>query len=339
VEQALRTATPASLPSGSTVLEDAAALVAPDLRRVENLLGELMMSAVGTIPLIGHQLLSSGGKRLRPLVTVLAARASFHPDEAAAVALACVGELIHTATLLHDDVVDQSDVRRGRPAARLVHGNGVAVLVGDFCLARSLEMVARAGGLPAVASLARTVTEMAEGEVAQLGHAGSPEMALDDYYAIVDRKTAALLAWCASVGGLLDPAQGAQLATYGRELGRAFQIADDVLDCAGDPRSTGKPRGQDLGEGKLTLPVLLALPARPALRARIAALLRRPPPLPKAEIHSILDEVRAAGGLALATASARSHARAAQSALDALPGSPYRDALAHLALAAAEREA
>ena len=320
------------------VVEETAALVAADLRRVEDLLAELMASPVGPIPRVGHHLLGAGGKRLRPLLTLLSARAAFLAGDAP-VALACVGELIHTATLLHDDVVDEGDVRRGRPAARVVYGNGIAVLVGDYCLARALETVSRAGGDVAVRSLARCVTEMAEGEVSQLIHAGDARLAADDYYAIIDRKTATLVGWCCTVGGLLEPAIEAALATYGREVGRAFQIADDVLDCAADPRATGKTRGQDLREGKVTLPLLLACHERPALGDRLAQLLSRRPPFASEEVEAILDEVRAAGGLLLASAAARTHARAAQSALAVLPPSPYRDALARLAIFAAERGA
>jgi octaprenyl-diphosphate synthase len=319
-----------------SALEEAAALVAADLRRVEELLAELLASPVDPIPRLLHHMLDAGGKRLRPLLTLLSARAAFLASDAP-VALACVGELIHTATLLHDDVVDEGDIRRGRPAARVVFGNGIAVLVGDYCLARALETVSRAGGDVAVRSLARAVTEMAEGEVAQLIHAGDARLAADDYYAIIDRKTATLLAWCCTVGGLLEPALEATLATYGREVGRAFQIADDVLDCAGDPRVTGKARGQDLREGKVTLPLLLACQERPTLRDRLADLLSGRPPFAAADVDAILDEGRAAGGLLLAAASARTHARAAQSALGVLPPSPYRDALARLAVFAAER--
>jgi len=319
-------------------MEAASALVAADLRRVEELLAELLSSPVGPIPRVGHHLLGAGGKRLRPLLTLLAARAAFY-DGDATVALACVGELIHTATLLHDDVVDEGNVRRGRPAARIVHGNGIAVLVGDYCLARALETVGRAGGITAVASLARAVTEMAEGEVAQLMNAGQVDLVPDDYYRIIDRKTATLVGWCCTVGGLLDPALEAALATYGREVGRAFQIADDVLDCAGDPRATGKTRGQDLREGKLTLPVLLACQIQPPLRERLQALLRRRAPYDGDEVAAILDEVRAAGGLLLAHSAACTHGRAAQSALTRLEPSPYRDALCDLAMFAAERGA
>ena len=195
---------------------------------------------------------------------MLAARATGAPLDHA-VAVGCAAELIHTATLYHDDVVDDGRVRRGRPAARMVFGNGVVVLVGDFCLARALETVAMTGSLAMVQSLATTVTEMAEGEVAQLERAGNPDATVEDYFRVIDRKTASLIAWCARVGGSVDAALAAPLERYGRALGRAFQIADDVLDSAIDETTAGKSVGHDLQEGKLTLPVLLACEADPAL--------------------------------------------------------------------------
>src|SRR5262245_9724171 len=235
-------------------VEAIVALVADDMRAVEQTLAERMDSPIGTIPEVGAHLLEAGGKRLRPLLSVLAARAAGVSMDHA-VAVGCAAELIHTATLYHDDVVDDGRVRRGRPAARMVFGNGIVVLVGDFCLARALEAVARTGSIAMVQSLAATVTEMAEGEVAQLERAGNPDATVEDYFRVIDRKTASLIAWCARVGGGVEPALDAALDRYGRALGRAFQIADDVLDCAVDQATAGKSVGHDIQEGKLTLPV------------------------------------------------------------------------------------
>src|SRR5882724_6388123 len=242
----------------------------PSRPRVEDL-----AALVGAIPQVGAHLLDAGGKRLRPLLAVLAARAAQVPLDLG-VAVGCAAEPIHTATLYHDDVVDDGRVRRGRPAARMVFGNGIVVLVGDFCLARALETVALTGSIPVVQSLAATVTEMAEGEVAQLERAGNPDATVEDYYRVIDRKTASLIAWCTRVGGAVGPALEGPLERYGRALGRAFQIADDVLDSDVDEATAGKSVGHDLTEGKLTLPILLACEAEPELgrrvRARIAEL-------------------------------------------------------------------
>jgi len=322
-------------------LDGILALVSDDLKVVETRLAERMESPIGAIPQVGAHLLGAGGKRLRPLLAVLAARATGAPLDHA-VAVGCAAELIHTATLYHDDVVDDGRVRRGRPAARMVFGNGVVVLVGDFCLARALETVAMTGSLAMVQTLATTVTEMAEGEVAQLERAGNPDATVEDYFRVIDRKTASLIAWCARVGGSVgsvasvDPALAAPLERYGRALGRAFQIADDVLDSAIDETTAGKSVGHDLQEGKLTLPVLLACEADLELGQRIRKLLGEQG-VPAAVAGEILADVRAAGGVDRARRKARALADEAVRALDALPATEYRDALQALAHLSADR--
>jgi octaprenyl-diphosphate synthase len=311
------------------------ALVEGEMQSVEARLAERMESPIGVIPQVGAHLLGAGGKRLRPLLSVLAARATGAPLEHG-IAVGCAAELIHTATLYHDDVVDDGRVRRGRPAARMVFGNGVVVLVGDFCLARALETVALTGALPMVQSLAATVTEMAEGEVAQLERAGNPDATVDDYFRVIDRKTASLIAWCARVGGSVDAALAEPLERYGRALGRAFQIADDVLDSAIDEATAGKSVGHDLQEGKLTLPVLLACEADPALGRRVRGQLGETG-VPASVAAEILAEVRAAGGVDRARKKALALADEALVALAALPASRHRDALAALARLSADR--
>src|SRR4051794_17019488 len=310
-------------------------LVGDEMRVVETRLAERLESPVGAIPEIGAHLLGAGGKRLRPLLSVLAARAAGAPL-GHGVAVGCAAELIHTATLYHDDVVDDGRVRRGRPAARMVFGNGLVVLVGDFCLARALETVALTGSLPMVRSLASTVTEMAEGEVAQLERAGNPDASVDEYFRVIDRKTASLIAWCARVGGSVSEALAGPLERYGRALGRAFQIADDVLDSAIDEATAGKSVGHDLQEGKLTLPVLLACEADPALGKRVRAQLGERG-VPAGVVTEILAEARAAGGIARARRKAEELAEAAVRELDALPASPWREALRDVALLSANR--
>lgn len=316
-------------------LDGVVALVSEEMKVVEARLAERMESPIGSIPQVGAHLLGAGGKRLRPLLAVLAARATGAPLEHA-VAVGCAAELIHTATLYHDDVVDDGRVRRGRPAARMVFGNGVVVLVGDFCLARALETVALTGSLAMVQSLATTVTEMAEGEVAQLERAGNPDATVEDYFRVIDRKTASLIAWCARVGGSVDAALAAPLERYGRALGRAFQIADDVLDSAIDETTAGKSVGHDLQEGKLTLPVLLACEADPALGQRIRKQLGEQG-VPAAVAAEILADVRSAGGVDRARRKANALADEAAGALEALAPSPYREALRTLAHLSADR--
>ncbi|MEO5769148.1 MAG: polyprenyl synthetase family protein [Polyangia bacterium] len=311
-------------------------LVADEMRRVEAALAARMESPIGRIPEVGAHLLQAGGKRLRPLLAVLAARATDVPMELA-VAVGVAGELIHTATLYHDDVVDDGRVRRGRPAARMVYGNGIVVLVGDFCLARALETVALTGSVGAVQSLAATVTEMAEGEVAQLERAGNPEATVDDYFRVIDRKTASLIAWCARVAGGVGSKFDGALDRYGRAVGRAFQIADDVLDCAADETTAGKSVGRDIQEGKLTLPVLYACEADARLRALVREKVGETAVSP-GDAATILTATRAAGGVERARAKARELTIMARDELNALRPSPFRDALAELATHSADRK-
>src|SRR5688572_18777708 len=296
---------------------DAWTLVAPEMQLVEAKLSERMESPIGPIPEVGAHLLAAGGKRLRPLLAVLAARATETPLELA-IAVGSAAELIHTATLYHDDVVDDGRVRRGRPAARMVFGNGIVVLVGDFCLARALDTVASTGVLPVVKSLAATVTEMAEGEVAQLEGAGNPDATAQGYFDVIDRKTASLIAWCARVGGAVPPALDGPLGRYGRAVGRAFQIVDDILDCAAQESVAGKSVGHDLQEGKLTLPILLACEAQPALRERIREVLGEKG-MSAEDAAVLLAAAREAGGVERARAQALALVDQALAEVEALP--------------------
>lgn len=316
---------------------DLVALVESEMQMVETWLAKQMESPVGRIPEVGGHLLGAGGKRLRPLLSVLAGRAS-QIDLQQAVAAGCAAELIHTATLFHDDVVDGGNVRRGRPAARMIYGNGVAVLVGDFCLARGLDLVASTGSMAMVRSLAATVTEMAEGEVAQLEGAGNPDLTIAAYLRVVDRKTASLVSWCARVGGVLPPAVDQAMGRFGRALGRAFQIIDDVLDCTSDERTSGKSAGRDLQEGKMTLPVLLACDADPDLRSRIRQAMGDLG-IAADKARDLLTVVRAAGGIERARKRALAFADEAKGELAVLPASAYRDGLAELCRLSVDRVA
>jgi len=327
---------PAAAPKTSSMTADSPfEVVAEEMRELEALLTRRMESAIGLIPDVGAHLLGAGGKRLRPLLAALVARASETPVEIA-LAVGCAAELIHTATLYHDDVVDDGRVRRGRPAARMVFGNGIVVLVGDFCLARALETVAETGQVVVVQSLARTVTEMAEGEVAQLERAGNAEATTSAYYDVIDRKTASLIAWCARVGGAVPPALEPAMERYGRAVGRAFQIVDDVLDCAAAEEVAGKSVGHDLQEGKLTLPVLLACDGDPNIRARIRAAMTETG-VPAAASQEILALVRRAGGVDRARTVATALVDEALEQLAGLRPSRYRDGLEALARLSVER--
>lgn len=313
-----------------TPVAAAMALVADELVEVEALLGELLRSTFAIIPRVGGHLTFAGGKRFRPMVTLLAAQAARYRSSKR-ITVAAAAELLHTATLLHDDVIDEGEFRRGRPAARLRYGNGLAVLTGDYCYARALQAVAYLGEPRAIQTMADAVTRMAEGEVAQLHVAGECDLDRERYTMVIDRKTAALISWCSSVAELVEPGYVAALARYGREVGFAFQIADDIIDYSLDVDASGKARGQDLREGKATLPLILASERRPALRERLAAMLRPGPPVDEDELCALLDAVIAAGGLEAARREAEAHVDAAVDALVALPDSSARSALEQLA--------
>jgi octaprenyl-diphosphate synthase len=319
-----------------TALEQAVGLVAGELPEVEARLEQLLQSSIAIIPELGGQLAFAGGKRFRPLVTLLAARAAGFIDPVR-ITVAAVGELLHTATLLHDDVIDAGEFRRGRPTARLQYGNGMAVLTGDFCLARALQAIAYSGRLHAVQTLSDAVTRMAEGEVAQLLIAGDAALDKSRYYLVIERKTAALIAWCASVGGLPAPERSVALHRYGLEIGYAFQIADDVLDYAGDLHDTGKTRGQDLRDGKLTLPLILACERDPGLGRAVQQLLAHGPPVDPAAAEAIVARVAASSGVELAARAAEDHAETAVAQLAELPQSAARDALVELARSVSRR--
>ncbi len=307
----------------------ALALVHDELDAAEQALRGLLHTDVAAVPAVGGYLASAGGKRLRPALTALGCLAAGF--DRPRTRLLCVGELIHLGSLLHDDVVDEGGMRRGKPAAHRVFGNAVTVLTGDFCLARAVLLAAEEGGHDAVTALARAVTEMAEGEVLQLGHCGDLSTTRAEYLDIVNRKSAALIAWCVAAGALAqgDHPTARALERFGRGAGVAFQISDDTLDYS---LETGKTMGADLRERKITLPLLFAL----STDSELAAELADGPPAAE-RIPALADRVRRSGALDLARAEARARAEEAVSALDPLPPSLGRDALAELGRYLADR--
>lgn len=294
-------------------------------------------SDVTLVRTIADYLIAAGGKRLRPAVHLLAAGACGYEGRDR-VTLAAVIEFIHSATLLHDDVVDESDLRRGRRTANAVFGNAAAVLVGDFLYSRSFEMMVSVGRMRVMEILAKTTNAIAEGEVLQLMHCGNPEVSWDDYFRVIDYKTAKLFEAAAQLGGVVAeaaPEVEAALATYGRELGIAFQIADDVLDYTADEKELGKHLGDDLAEGKPTYPLLYVLergsPAQQSLIREVIAQGGRE------QLDAVVAAVRDCGAIEASYAAARRHADAAKAALQLLPSSPCRESLLQLADFAVER--
>lgn len=320
---------PAGLQAGAALSRidgpaDALALVAPDLAAAERVLHELVVSDVAEVPQIANYLLEAGGKRLRPALTALARIALGY--ERPLPRLMCTGELLHLGSLLHDDVVDDGERRRGRPTAHRLVGAPIAVLTGDFCLARAMLLAAEEGGLQAVTELGRTATLMAEGEVLQLKRAHDRATDQAGYLEVVDRKSAALIAWCAAAPAYLigDQVAATALARFGRGVGRAFQLTDDVLDF--QPH-TGKPIGADVRDGKVTLPLILAMKNDPSIVGLLDA----------AEVEAVVDRVHSTGALDTTLAIARGYVRDALSALDVLPDGVGRDALAALGTYLVER--
>jgi octaprenyl-diphosphate synthase len=257
LDVATRTAVAQRPPSLDGLLE----LAAPDMAAIDALIRRHMESPVPVIPALADHLIAGSAKRLRPLLTVAAARLAGARDDAC-LKLAAAVEFIHTATLLHDDVVDSSQLRRGRVAAHLIWGAPSSVLVGDFLFARAFELMVGAGSMPALEILARASRVIAEGEVLQLTRAHDLDLSQDVYLEIIKAKTAELFAAAAEAGAVsagASPERCRALRKFGQDLGLAFQLVDDALDYSGDSATLGKNPGDDFREGKATLPLLLAM--------------------------------------------------------------------------------
>ncbi|WP_165937758.1 polyprenyl synthetase family protein [Methylobacterium segetis] len=242
-------------------LTELVALVAAGMERVNAMILSRTGSDVAMIPEVANHLIASGGKRLRPILTLATADLCGYAGGDGAVKLAASVEFMHTATLLHDDVVDESDMRRGRVAARINWGNQASVLVGDFLLGQAFRMMVEVGSLRALDILSAAATVIAEGEVMQLTAAKNTETSEDEYLAVIRSKTAELFAAACEVGPVLADrprAEQAACRSYGMNLGIAFQLIDDVLDYGGTSASLGKNVGDDFREGKITLPIVLS---------------------------------------------------------------------------------
>lgn len=318
-------------------LEPIRAHVADDLAAVDELIRRRLASDVVLISQLGHHIVAGGGKRLRPMVLLLAARACGY-EGPHHVQLAAVVEFIHTATLLHDDVVDASELRRGQETANSIWGNEASVLVGDFLYSRAFQMMVEAGSMRVMDIMAETTNTIAEGEVRQLLNCHDPDTTEERYLEVIRGKTAKLFEAAARLGAVLanrPEAEERALAEYGLRLGIAFQLIDDVLDYRASPEETGKNLGDDLAEGKPTLPVIHALRQADPERARL--LRRAIEEGGREHIPAVLEAIEATGAIAYTEARARAEAEGAIAALEALPGSPCREALVALARFAVDR--
>jgi octaprenyl-diphosphate synthase len=314
------------------------ALAREDMAAVDALIRRRLASDVALVNQVAEYIVGAGGKRLRPMLLLLAARALGHrgPD---AHQLAAVVEFIHTATLLHDDVVDESDLRRGRRTANAVFGNAASVLVGDFLYSRGFQLMVELERMQVMRILADTTNRIAEGEVLQLLHVRNPDTDEAAYLRVVERKTAVLFAAATRLGALLAGADAATcdaMHEYGLNLGHAFQIADDVLDYAADAGALGKNLGDDLAEGKATLPLIHAIAhSDDATRARLRDAVEHGD---VGAMPHVVAAIHATGGLEYSRGKAREFADAAMRALDGLPDNDSTAALRGLALHAVERD-
>ncbi|RAN38274.1 polyprenyl synthetase family protein [Hyphomonas pacifica] len=315
-----------------SIVERMQTLVSEDLAAVEALLAQRAASPVAIIPDLSGYIVSAGGKRLRPLITLIAAHAVGKANSATH-ALAAAVEFIHTATLLHDDVVDESDLRRGKPAAKAIWGNKASILVGDFLFARAFNLLVEANSLDILNRLATASTIIAEGEVRQLAAMQSGELPTEDYLAIVEAKTGALFEAAAETGAM--SAGGDQyahaLATYGKNLGLAFQIIDDVLDYGGTTSVIGKSVGDDFRECKITLPVIIAKRRGSDEDREFWEKAMNPDTQEESDLAHAVHLIRATGAAEATVQEAEAYAGLAKSALRTLPDTPYREALEDLA--------
>ena len=317
------------------------ALAASDMARIDTLIVDRMQSPVSVIPALAEHLIEAGGKRLRPLLTVAAARLVGGEGDAC-LRLAAAVEFIHTATLLHDDVVDTSQLRRGKTAAHLIWGAPSSVLVGDFLFARAFELMVETGVLQALDILARASRVIAEGEVLQLTRAHDLNLSQSLYLEIITAKTAELFAAAAEAGAVSAGAgvgQSDALRAYGRNLGLAFQLTDDALDYGGATETLGKNAGDDFREGKATLPLLLAIARSGPREVDFWERAIGRQEQTEADFRRAREIIVGTGALEATLDLATDYAEEAKRALEIFPKSDWRAALESLADFAVSRRA
>ncbi len=323
---------PKSKAALSSLVDRMQALVERDLAAVEQLLATRSASPVAIIPDLSSYIVAAGGKRLRPMITLISAHAVGEAN-AATHALAAAVEFIHTATLLHDDVVDESDLRRGKPAAKNIWGNKASILVGDFLFARAFNLLVETNSLAILNKLATASTIIAEGEVRQLAAMATRDLPTEEYLAIVEAKTGALFEAAAETGALSTGGEdyALALATYGKNLGLAFQIIDDALDYGGTTSVIGKTVGDDFREGKITLPVIIARRRGSDEDRAFWDRALNPDTQEDSDLAHAVHLIRATGAAEATVQEAEAYAALAKGALRTLPATAYREALEDLA--------
>ncbi|CAB5501148.1 Octaprenyl diphosphate synthase (EC 2.5.1.90) [uncultured Gammaproteobacteria bacterium] len=307
--------------------EDIQNLIQNDINKTDQVLIEHLGSNVALINQMSGYIINAGGKRLRPLLLLLCARATHYQGEHHHL-MAVVIELIHTATLLHDDIVDESKSRRGKETANKVWGNAASVLVGDFLYSRAFEMMVKSDSMRIMTILSKATNEIAQGEVLQLLNCQNSALTEEEYYQVIERKTAVLFQVATQIGGLLsniDKVQEQALKNYGLHLGNAFQIIDDVLDYQSNAETMGKEVGDDLSEGKTTLPIIYALKNTVAEdRQLLKDAINN---ADNSKIEQILDILQSVNAFDYTRKQAQKSADLAKKSLDSLQDSKYKEAL------------
>lgn len=302
-----------------------------DLEQLDQLILRELHSDISLIQAVTKHIVSAGGKRLRPLVVILCARAAGYRGDVEHLELATIIEFVHTATLLHDDVIDGSMMRRGNDTANAVYGNQASVLVGDFLYSRSFQILTRRSNVPIMQVLANTTNAIAEGEVIQLMNCNDPDTTEHAYYQVIERKTAKLFESACEIGVMLDTAQP-QLqqaaATYGLNIGLAFQIIDDILDYRSTSEKMGKNLGDDLAEGKPTLPLIYTLNhCSESIRDKIKTSIEQGT---KEHLEDIVAAMHECNAFEYCLTKTKQHLQHAATALEAFAPSPYRSSLEQL---------
>lgn len=326
------------------LVKDIYSVVEKDFEHVNQLIIEQLRSDVPMVEKIGHHIIESGGKRMRPLLVLLAAKSLLNNEQLAELGgkhalLASVIEFLHTATLLHDDVVDTSDLRRGKATANAKFGNAPSVLVGDFLYSRAFQMMVELGSMGVMDILSNATCVIAEGEVMQLMNVKNPDVGEDRYMSVIQGKTAMLFEASSHAGAVLCQAtveQAEALRLYGHHLGMAFQLVDDVLDYVGNAEDLGKNVGDDLAEGKPTLPLIFAMQnASEADSTLIRQAIRKGG---TEDLEKIVGIVQACGAIDYTNQKAQEHVVAAKQAISILDESPAKAALEALADLAVSRK-
>ncbi len=312
--------------------------IADDMKALDSVIRDRLYSDVVLIRQVAEYIIGSGGKRLRPAMVLFTAGAagytgSYHREMAAVV------EFIHTATLLHDDVVDESELRRGNKTANAMFGNAASVLVGDFLYSRAFQMMVGADNMKIMRVLADATNVIAEGEVLQLLNCHNADVEVDDYLRVIRYKTAKLFEAAARLGGILggvDDALESRMAAFGMHIGTAFQLIDDVLDYSGDEADTGKHIGDDLAEGKPTLPLIHAMKhGSPEPAACVRTAIENGG---RDDFPAVLEAIRANGAIEATRKVAEAEAQLALEALEALPASVFKESLIELSKFAVARK-